>query len=139
MISRYGGCTFEDKVRNAQQAGFQAAIVFNVDSNKVPLRSVITSNLFLELKDFTFFHLLQVIPMGGNDDNLIPSIFIGYASGQKILSQFTYTIDPDVNVWILDDEPFDINAYLLPFAIVVGICFLIMLGIVLYKCIQDHR
>ena len=58
VISRYGGCTFEDKVRNAQQAGFQAAIVFNVDSNKVPLRSVITLNLFLELNDFTFFHLL---------------------------------------------------------------------------------
>ena len=32
-----------------------------------------------------------------------------------------------------DDEPFDINSYLLPFAIVVGICFLIMLGIVIFK------
>lgn len=58
MISRYGGCTFEDKVRNAQEAGFQAAIVFNVDSNKVPLRSVITFTLILELNDFTFSHFL---------------------------------------------------------------------------------
>lgn len=114
VISRYGGCTFEDKVRNAGLANFSAAIVFNMDSNKV-------------------------IPMGGSDDSLVPSVFIGYSSGQKILSQYTYQKDSEINVWILADEPFDINAYLLPFAIVVGICFLVMLAIVLYKCIQDHR
>jgi hypothetical protein len=41
-------------------------------------------------------------------------------------------------VIIIDDEPFDINSYLLPFAIVVGICFLIMLGIVIFKA-RDIR
>merc|ERR1719400_2649018 len=40
---------------------------------------------------------------------------------------------------ITHSTPFDINAYLLPFAIVVGICFLIMLGIMIFKCIQDRR
>ena len=35
MISRYGGCTFEEKVRNAGNANFTAAIVYNKDSNKV--------------------------------------------------------------------------------------------------------
>ncbi len=29
---------------------------------------------------------------------------------------------------LTENAPFDINAYLLPFAIVVGICFIIMLG-----------
>ena len=77
--------------------------------------------------------------MGGNDEKLIPSVFIGYTSGHQILGQFTHEKNPNISVWIMDDEPFDINAYLLPFAIVVGICFLVMLAIVLYKCIQDHR
>lgn len=35
VISRYGDCSFEDKVRNAMKANFSAAIVYNVDSNKV--------------------------------------------------------------------------------------------------------
>ena len=77
--------------------------------------------------------------MGGQDDSLIPSIFIGYQSGKDILKHFTYDHSHEVRMIITDDEPFDINAYLLPFAIVVGICFLIMLAIVIFKCIQDHR
>lgn len=114
VIARYGGCTFEDKVRIAMEANFSAAIIYNVDSNKV-------------------------IQMGGQDDSLIPSIFIGYQSGKDILKHFTYDHSHEVRMIITDDEPFDINAYLLPFAIVVGICFLIMLAIVIFKCIQDHR
>ena len=35
VIARYGGCTFEDKVRNAMNANFSGAIIYNVDSNKV--------------------------------------------------------------------------------------------------------
>jgi len=42
-------------------------------------------------------------------------------------------------VRLTDNQPFDINAYLLPFAIVVGICFIIMLGIMIFKCVQDRR
>ena len=77
--------------------------------------------------------------MGGQDDNLIPSVFIGYQSGKDILKHFTYIKNNKLRIILTDDEPFDINAYLLPFAIVVGICFLIMLAIVIFKCIQDHR
>ena len=77
--------------------------------------------------------------MGGGDDTLIPSVFIGYTSGRDILQHFTFDVKPEVRIIVTDDEPFDINAYLLPFAIVVGICFIIMLGIVIFKCIQDYR
>ena len=77
--------------------------------------------------------------MGGDDDTLIPSVFIGHSYGLHIIKKYTYNKNPDVFVVLTADEPFDINAYLLPFAIVVGICFLIMLGIVIFKCIQDVR
>ena len=77
--------------------------------------------------------------MGGADDTLIPSVFIGYTAGKDILTHFAFNVNPKFRLIVTDDEPFDINAYLLPFAIVVGICFVIMLAIVLFKCFQDRR
>jgi len=82
----------------------------------------------------------ELIPMGGSSDDLIPSVFIGYSDGYKILEHFTFKAGhSEYVVRITDNAPFDINAYLLPFAIVVGICFIIMLGIMVFKCIQDRR
>lgn len=63
----------------------------------------------------------------------------GSIIAELLLERFSYPMNPEVYLLISDDEPFDINAYLLPFAIVVGICFLVMLFIVVYKCCQDHR
>ena len=40
--------------------------------------------------------------MGGSDDSLIPSVFVGYASGKEIMEHFTHVISPNVNVWIMD-------------------------------------
>lgn len=114
VIARYGGCNFEDKVRHATEANYSGAIIFNVNSNKL-------------------------VPMAGGDDTLIPSVFMGYDDAQVLLFKYTYEKAPDLRVVVTDDHPFDINSYLLPFAIVVGICFIIMLVIVVYKCIQDYR
>ena len=108
--------------------------------------------------------------MGGDDNTLISSVFIGQSDASTVffysptiglafnvfhhktigwlpyipaaintcyclsiaellLERFSYPMNPEVYLLISDDEPFDINAYLLPFAIVVGICFLVMLFI----------
>ena len=75
--------------------------------------------------------------MGGDDASLIPSVFIGAGDAELISRRYTFKADPTVRLIITDDEPFDINSYLLPFAIVVGICFLIMLGIVIFKVRLD--
>ena len=82
----------------------------------------------------------ELIPMGGNSDDVIPSVFIGNTDARKILDRYTYTAgNKEFVVRLTENAPFDINAYLLPFAIVVGICFLIMLAIMIFKCIQDRR
>eukprot|EP00092_Neocalanus_flemingeri_P014984 GFUD01016183.1.p1 GENE.GFUD01016183.1~~GFUD01016183.1.p1 ORF type:complete len:438 (-),score=134.01 GFUD01016183.1:363-1676(-) len=108
-------CKFEDKVKAAMVANYSAAIIYNYKND-------------------------ELIPMGGASDDLIPSVFIGYSDAAKILEHYTYkTSDGEYVVRITDNAPFDINAYLLPFAIVVGICFIIMLGIMVFKCIQDRR
>jgi len=108
-------CTFEEKVKNAMIANYSAAIIYNYKND-------------------------ELIPMGGAEEDVIPSVFIGYSDAAKILGHFTYKSgDGEYVVRITDNAPFDINAYLLPFAIVVGICFIIMLGIMVFKCIQDRR
>merc|ERR1719270_1749344 len=108
-------CTFEEKVKAAMRSNYSAAIVYNYRSD-------------------------ELIPMGGNTDDVIPSVFIGYSDAVRLLEYYTYDNGSgEYVIRLTDNSPFDINAYLLPFAIVVGICFLIMLAIMIFKCIQDRR
>lgn len=107
-------CTFEDKVRAAMEANFSAAIVYNHAED-------------------------ELIPMGGSDSGLIPSVFLTHSDGEKLRQHYTYSEGWKYLIKITDNTPFDINAYLLPFAIVVGICFLVMLAIMVFKCVQDRR
>lgn len=117
LIKRYG-CSFENKVRNAQNASYHIAIVHNVDSTDLE-------------------------PMSAADGHgiYIPSIFVGNRTGELIRANYQWF--NGYFVTIDDTSPDDINKHLLvPFAIVVGICFFIMLGFmvgVVIKCIQDRR
>jgi len=106
-------CTFQDKVERAQAAQYSGVIVYNYKDD-------------------------ELIPMGGDADVLIPSVFVGKTDGELIKHHFSFP-NIDFVVRITENAPFDINAYLLPFAIVVGICFIIMLGIMVFKCVQDRR
>jgi len=108
-------CTFQQKIQHAMLANFSAVIVFNYKDD-------------------------ILIPMGGDRDDVIPSVFVGHTDGAKMMAHYTYAKGRGAFVVRLtDNQPFDINAYLLPFAIVVGICFIIMLGIMIFKCVQDRR
>ncbi|XP_023332200.1 E3 ubiquitin-protein ligase RNF13 [Eurytemora carolleeae] len=106
-------CTFQEKVENAQAAHYSGVIVYNYKND-------------------------ELIPMGGDAEVLIPSVFIGRSDAEKIIKQFSFP-NLDFVLKLTENAPFDINTYLLPFAIVVGICFIIMLGIMVFKCIQDRR
>ena len=56
-----------------------------------------------------------LIPMGGNNPDLIPSVFIGYSDAVRLLDQYTYQSgEGNYLVRMTDNSPFDINAYLLP-------------------------
>lgn len=110
-------CSFEIKVRNAQKAGYQAAIVYNVgppsNSNNGASFSVL------------------------DDEIKIPGILIGQDDGRKLRSDYTYA--KGYTVIINPDSSFNLNTYLLPFAIVIGFCFVIMLLFMVVKCIKDRR
>lgn len=116
LISRNGGCTFEDKVKYATVANFSAAIVFDPNTD-------------------------TLIPMGGTAKDTIPAVFIGKRDAAVIRKNFLWSPHKNPHVYFIltDEDAFNISDYLLPFAVVLGICFLVMLSIVLYKCLQDHR
>ncbi|KZS20779.1 E3 ubiquitin-protein ligase RNF13 [Daphnia magna] len=113
LIRRFE-CNFVDKVRAAQNAHYDAAIIYNVGSNLIE-------------------------PMAGeNDDDItIAAIFIGQDDGLKIQSFYTY--DKGYMLLLTNELPFNINSYLLPFAIVVAICFAIMVVFMLVKCVKERR
>ncbi|XP_076175384.1 uncharacterized protein LOC143150762 isoform X2 [Ptiloglossa arizonensis] len=107
-------CTFEIKVRMAQKAGYDAAIIHNVNSNK--LEPIIAEH-----------------PVG----ILIPCVFVSEITGQIIKEKYLY--DKLYFVLINDDTPYNIKHLLLPFAIVVGLCFLVMVIFMIVRCIKDRR
>ncbi|XP_044475579.1 receptor homology region, transmembrane domain- and RING domain-containing protein 2-like [Mangifera indica] len=100
-----GGCSFEDKVRKAQKAGFQAAIVYdNADDG--------------------------VVAMAGNSTGIkIHAVFVSKASGE-ILKQ--YAGSTDVELWIIpsfENSAWSIMAIsfisLLALAAVLATCFFV--------------
>ncbi|XP_065075195.1 E3 ubiquitin-protein ligase RNF13 isoform X2 [Ochlerotatus camptorhynchus] len=114
IIARYN-CSFEDKVRNAQKAGYVAVIVHNVGSND-----------------------LERMSANHAEDIIIPSVFIGESNGMYIIESFLYPLTYELI--ITDDIPFNINNNLIiPFAIVVGLCFIIMVCFMVIRCIRERR
>lgn len=114
LVSR-GNCSFVDKVINVQRAGYNAVIIHNVGSNAVE-------------------------PMSadhGGENVIIPAVFIGQDDAIMIVEEFLY--NTGYKLVITDDLPFNLQNYLLPFAITIGICFLVMLTFMIVKCVRDYR
>lgn len=112
VLIQRGGCVFDRKVLNAQIAGYSAAIVYNVNSS-------------------------SLLPMGGDPlgEVLIPSCFVGSRDGYLLSYAFNYT--SGFVITIDNDVPFDGTYYLLPLAVVLGICFILMLLFMIVKWLRD--
>lgn len=107
LISR-NRCSYEVKVRMAQSADFDAVIVYNVGSD-------------------------TLVPMMANNSTgiHIPSVFVGETHGLLLGQLYA---NSDFYLIINSDIPFNINTHLLlPFAIVVGICFIVMIVFMVSK------
>lgn len=137
-------------MRNAQNASFDGVIVYNKLSNE-----------------------LEIMSAADDSDIFIPSVFVGKSAGNIILDDYLYSngnaplcpCDNQTNYFILgfalvlnDDFPFNINTHLIiPFCIVVGLCFVIMvsqatsvlftfhqcfpfqLGFMVARCVRERR
>ncbi|OIT32998.1 PREDICTED: receptor homology region, transmembrane domain- and RING domain-containing protein 2-like [Nicotiana attenuata] len=100
-----GGCSFEDKVRKAQAAGFKAAIIYDNEYG-------------------------VIIPMAGTSTGVkILAVFVSKASGETLAK---YAGDTDMEVWIipsLENSAWSIMATsfisLLAMSAVLGMCFFV--------------
>ncbi|KAH8382654.1 hypothetical protein KR009_004651 [Drosophila setifemur] len=113
LVSRGGNCTFEKKVRVAQNASYSAVIVYNNEGDDLEPMSA---------DNHTGIH--------------IPSVFVGHNTGNALATYFT----PNAVLIINDELPFNINTQLiLPFSILIGVCFIVMVIYMIYKCIREQR
>uniref|UniRef100_U5EXY1 RING-type E3 ubiquitin transferase n=1 Tax=Corethrella appendiculata TaxID=1370023 RepID=U5EXY1_9DIPT len=114
LIARYN-CSFEEKIRNAQKANFSAAIVYNLNSND-----------------------LEEMSANNGDDIKIPSVFVGESTGKIII--YNYQYEEGFALVLNDEIPFNINTHLiLPFCIVVSLCFIIMISFMVARCVRERR
>nr|XP_044250657.1 E3 ubiquitin-protein ligase RNF13 [Drosophila takahashii] len=113
LVSRGGDCTFERKVRVAQNASYSAVIVYNNEGDD-----------------------LEQMSADNSSGIRIPSVFVGHTTGVALATYMT----PEVVLIINDELPFNINTQLiLPFSILIGLCFIIMVIYMIYKCIREQR
>ncbi|XP_075062392.1 E3 ubiquitin-protein ligase RNF167 [Mixophyes fleayi] len=115
LIQRYD-CNFDLKVLNAQLSGYSAAIVHNVDSDKL-------------------------MNMAGNDEHIrsqitIPSVFTGETAGRVLMEQFSYYDNAHV---FLNPSYFLLGYYLIPLIVVVTIIITVTCVIMVVRCIQDRK
>ncbi|RVE52074.1 hypothetical protein evm_003352 [Chilo suppressalis] len=114
LVGRYN-CSFEVKVRNAMAAGYDCAIVHNVNSSELETMSA------------------------KNPEGIdIPSVFVNDVAGKQLAEKYLYT--KGYFIMVNGDLPFNINTHLLlPFAVVVILCLVIILIFMIVKCIKDRR
>lgn len=91
-------CRYAKQVFNGQKAGYDAVIIYKHDSSN------------------------RLILMGG-DGPTIPSVYVLREAG---LTLRDYLFPTGAIIKITPDPQFPLNIYLIPFAIVVGICFFFM-------------
>lgn len=105
--TKYGNCSFDLKVFNAQNAGYSAVIIYNSESDSLIRMS-----------------------SSGAYKIFIPSVFIGRSSGILIDSAYTYK---NKTLVIITNDDADLSYLLIPFICVVSVCFIIAISIFIVK------
>jgi len=117
VLIRRKGCNFDQKVRMAQNSGYDAAIVHNVGSNDLE-----------EMGPDTVRGIR------------IPSVFVGESSGLKLKNNFTFGKGFYIIINDLPNIDFrNMKKYLIAFACIMGIILLTTVITLVMRFIKDRR
>ncbi|KAM9729705.1 E3 ubiquitin-protein ligase RNF167 [Menidia menidia] len=116
LIRRFD-CNFDIKVLNAQQAGYSAAIIHNVNSEAL---------LSMNFSNYTIADQIE-----------IPSVFTSFHASQTLRS----LINPEQGVYVIlkPEFAFPLSYYLIPFTGVVGMIIVVMSVILIIRCVQYRK
>lgn len=107
----------------AQNASYSAVIVYNNEGDD--LGNYLLNHILIDLLKLFSLTFLEQMSADNRTGIHIPSVFVGHTSGKALASYFT----PEVVLIINDELPFNINTQLiLPFSILIGLCFIIMVS-----------
>ncbi|RWS16705.1 E3 ubiquitin-protein ligase RNF13-like protein [Dinothrombium tinctorium] len=117
-------CTFQRKLQNAKDAGFSAAIFYPMEPN-------------LERRGPTVY-----FQSSENGDDSIPGVLVSNEDAYIFQRDYVYESGNQYYLIITPEMPYNFTGYLIPFAVVIGICLLIMISFMILqfiKCIRDQR
>jgi E3 ubiquitin-protein ligase RNF13 len=117
LVRRYP-CPFQQKVKNAMESGYDAVIIYNVESMLKRNHS-----------------LIRLPPLDAASG--IPAVLVSHDDGVTLRDNYLY--DKGFYIVVSPDMQFNLTAYLLPFAVVIGICMLVMISFMVIKCYRDRR
>lgn len=66
----------------------------------------------------------------------IAAVFVGETTGRMIINNYQF----DQYILLINDFlPYNFNKLILPFSIIVGLCFMIMIGFIIARCVREQR
>lgn len=103
LVAKRFDCDFQTKIENAQNMGYSAIIIHNVGSNRTE-------------------------PMTVRDPErlVIYAAFIGEYNGHLLRDEYCVA-KANFTYFLSIEDDFSFSGYVLPFAIVVTICFVVMI------------
>lgn len=123
VLIKRRGCSLEEKVRNAQHAGFHGAIIYNVAA-PIPDK-------------YAKYKQAATIGLTNDSDIIIPAVLIDEDDGLHIASDYQY--NQNYKLIIKQVSNFSFNDLFLPCMVVVGACTLTLILFMVVKCIKERR
>ncbi|KAL5254390.1 hypothetical protein ACHWQZ_G013989 [Mnemiopsis leidyi] len=114
LLIRRGYCEFAEKLINAEKAGYELVIVYNDQDDRL-------------------------IPMNGDADPEVKAVFVGLSTGETLKSNYLYSVNPSALVTLTPYYTLPWHMYIVPFLIVISICFLLMFIFLVIKKVRRYQ